>query len=125
MGQRASVLLVEDEPDVQESFKFMLESEGYSVVTADNGRDALNQLRRGFRPTLILLDLMMPVMDGFEFRRAQLRDARLAVIPVVVYSGHHDVKANAAQLRAAAYLQKPVDPDVLLELISTHCAAAR
>lgn len=125
MGQRLSLLLVDDEPDVRESFKFMLESEGYSVVTAENGCDALKLLRRGFTPQLILLDLMMPVMDGFEFRRAQLRDARLAVIPVVVYSGHHDVKANAARLGAAAYLQKPVDPDVLLQLISTHCAAPR
>jgi len=124
-GADAGVLIVDDNPDTRESIKFLLEAHGYTVQTAEDGRDALDQLRGGPVPNLILLDLMMPRMDGFAFRQAQLQDQRLARIPVIVYSGHHDPEANAERLQAAAYFQKPVDVDALMRLVETHVRAAQ
>jgi CheY-like chemotaxis protein len=99
----------------------LLEIEGYVVHTAADGAEALKLLRSGFEPGLIVLDLMMPGMDGFQFRKEQLRDPKLSAIPVVIYSGHHDVKANAALLEPTAYVQKPIDFDRFLSLVSAHC----
>src|ERR1043166_6195918 len=107
------VLIVEDDHDIREVMKVLLESEGHQVVTAANGEEALLVLRTGINPCLILLDLMMPKMDGFQFRRDQLRDAALSRIPVAVYSGHYDPTEYAPFLRAAAYLHKPLDTDTL------------
>lgn len=115
------VLLVEDDVETRESLRFMLESDGYGVVTAGNGQEALDALRQGLTPCLILLDLMMPVMDGFQFRQRQLEDPHLAAIPVVACSGHFDSDANATRLRAAAYFQKPVDVDRLLQIVGSYC----
>ncbi len=115
------VLLVEDDVDTRDSLRFVLEADGYGVVTAENGQEALHALQQGLNPCLILLDLMMPVMDGFQFRQRQLQDPQLAAIPVVAYSGHYDAGINAARLRAAAYFQKPVDVDQLLALIGAYC----
>jgi len=81
-----AVLLVEDEPAIALSLGDALREEGLAVATAQNGLEALQLLRNGLRPSVILLDLMMPVMDGASFREAQRRDPRLAAIPVVVLS---------------------------------------
>ena len=113
------VLLVEDDVETRESFRFVLESGGYGVVTAENGQQALDALRQGLTPCLILLDLMMPVVDGFQFRQRQLEDPHLAAIPVVACSGHFD--SDATRLRAAAYFQKPVDVDQLLQVVGSYC----
>jgi CheY-like chemotaxis protein len=115
------VLVVDDDPEMRDSMEMLLQSDGYAVVTAEHGEAALTSLRGGISPCAILLDLMMPVMDGFQFRQEQLSDPRIAAIPVITYSGHYDVQANAARLRPAAYFQKPVDPDVLLALIREQC----
>jgi CheY-like chemotaxis protein len=119
------VLLVEDDPDIRQAMKFLLELDGLRVATAANGAQALSKLRGGLRPCLILLDLMMPVMDGFEFRKQQMQDAALSAIPVVVYSGHYNPQASAARLGASAYLQKPLDVDALLRLVEEHCLTAQ
>ena len=119
------ILLVEDDPDSRACMRSLLEQEGYVVHTAADGAEALRRLRSGLRPGLIVLDLMMPGMDGFQFRKAQLADPKLSAIPVVVYSGHHDAKANAAQLEPTAYIQKPIDFDSFLDLVSAHCATLR
>ena len=115
--QERLVLVVDDDPETRDSMELLLQSDGYTVVTAEHGDAALTSLRRGIIPCAILLDLMMPVMDGFQFRQEQLNDPQLAAIPVITYSGHYDAQANAARLRPAAYFQKPVDPDVLLALL--------
>jgi CheY-like chemotaxis protein len=115
------VLVVDDDPEMRDSMEMLLQSDGYAVVTAEHGEAALTSLRGGISPCAILLDLMMPVMDGFQFRQEQLSDPQLAAIPVITYSGHYDVQANAARLRPAAYFQKPVDPDILLALIREQC----
>ena len=109
------VLLVEDNAGVLEGFKHLLLTNGYLVETAENGQAALTLLHGGLRPDLIVLDLMMPVMSGYEFRQHQMKHPELATIPVIVYSATTDAAANAIHLNATAYLQKPVGPGALLE----------
>src|SRR5512140_1028000 len=75
---QAQILLVEDDPDGRACMSALLELEGYTVVTAVDGAEALERLRNGLQPGLIVLDLMMPGMDGFQFRREQLQDPRLS-----------------------------------------------
>jgi CheY-like chemotaxis protein len=103
------VLLVEDNDDLRTTMAFVLGRSGYDVDTAENGRKALDQLKAGPRPGAILLDLMMPVMDGWQFRRAQKDDPALADIPVIVLSAASRLSEEAASLDAADYLHKPVD----------------
>ena len=87
------------------------------MVSAANGREALDRLHEMSPPSVILLDLMMPVMDGEQFRGEQLRDPALASIPVVVLSAHAQAEERAARIGAAACLRKPFDIDVLLHEI--------
>jgi CheY-like chemotaxis protein len=101
--------------------KCLLQLEGHTVATAADGGEALETLRAGLQPGLILLDLMMPHVDGFQFRKAQLKDPRLSSIPVAVYSGHHDPMRYAGLLNAVAYFRKPVEVETLLEIVETHC----
>ena len=101
------VLIVEDDRDMREGLARILAAEGIETHTAANGLAALDLLQDGWRPDVIVLDLMMPVMSGTEFRTAQLADPGLAAIPVVVVSGRHDLADAAPRLRPAAILQKP------------------
>jgi CheY-like chemotaxis protein len=120
---RRLVLVVDDDIDVREVVADVLVAEGYGVVTAADGREALDWLRGAPEvPCLILLDLMMPRMDGTEFRREQLRDPALREIPVVVLSAGASVVAAASSLRAAAHLRKPMPLDELLRIVRTHAA---
>ena len=118
MGGRASdhILLVEDDPEARDEMAGVLRREGYAVVAAADGEEALEAVRREM-PALILLDLMMPVMDGFEFRVRQMQDPALAEIPIIVLSGGWDLQRKAAALGATACLQKPVDPSRLLAMV--------
>jgi CheY-like chemotaxis protein len=97
----------------------LLALEGYRAQTVPNGRAALDYLRQGDFPDVILLDLMMPVMDGWEFRRRQREDPQLARVPVVVLSALD--QSRAADLEGAAFLKKPLDFDRLLELVRQYC----
>lgn len=99
-----------------------LESEGYDVVSARDGREALDRLRGGDKPCLILLDLMMPVMNGWEFRDQQSHDPALSDIPVVVVSAFTDLPNRGTDLRADAYLSKPLHLSSLLETVGKFCA---
>ena len=124
-GQPASdagVLVVEDDPLACEALRAVLEARGHCVAVGGNGRDALNYLWTHRPPRVILLDLMMPVMNGWEFRRYQRRDAALAPIPVVVCSGVEDVPAEAELIGAESYLQKPIQPEQLTETVGRFCA---
>jgi CheY-like chemotaxis protein len=115
----AKILVVEDNDDVREMMAVTLELEGHRVDTAANGRDALEKLRTGEKPCLILLDLMMPVMNGWEFRRALQQDPVLRTVPVVVVSAATGdiVKKTPAD----AFLPKPVDMDRLLDVVCDLC----
>jgi CheY-like chemotaxis protein len=123
MGSRTGhgpVLVVEDEADVREGLAELLDAEGYPVVTATNGREALQRLRDEPRPRLVLLDLMMPVADGWTFREEQQRDGAVADIPVVVLSAASVSDSQAERLGASAYLMKPIDGDTLVSVIRAH-----
>ena len=115
------VFVVEDDADIRDMIRQILELEGYAVRTASDGFDALAQIRHGERPRLILLDLMMPGMNGWEFRAAQLEDPSLADIPVVVLSGDGTVASKAGTMNAAGFLRKPVELNTLLETVSRFC----
>jgi CheY-like chemotaxis protein len=117
----ASILVVEDDEDVREAMVAFLQMKGYSVASAGNGREALEYLHDAPAPDLIISDLAMPVMDGRQFRREQLKDARLAGIPVLVITAMGD----RAHLDASEILLKPVDTDVLLTAVSRHCGSER
>jgi CheY-like chemotaxis protein len=111
-----TVLVVEDDPDVREAISEALADSGFRAVTATDGRDALSYLRKrgAARPSLILLDLMMPVMDGFQFRTEQRSDPEVAEIPIVVISASGDITQAASSMAAAGVLRKPVRlPDLL------------
>jgi CheY-like chemotaxis protein len=113
------ILIVEDDADLRDMMAQMLALEGFQTATVANGREALNYLKSGRQPELILLDLMMPVMDGWEFRRLQQADPDLADVPVIVLSALD--QARAAHVDAAAFLKKPLDFDRLLQLVRTYC----
>jgi CheY-like chemotaxis protein len=113
------ILIIEDDPDLREMMAQMLSLEGFRAETAANGREALQYLSRGDIPDVILLDLMMPVMDGWEFRRRQRQDPALAPLPVVVLSALD--APRAADLGGTAYLKKPLDFDRLLDLVRRYC----
>ena len=116
---RCSILIVDDDADVRELLRVTLETEGYSVACVANGRDALNHLRSHAETCLILLDLLLPVMDGRQFRNAQLRDRSLAWIPVVLMSGSTDPERSARELGARRLVRKPLDLDAVKHALSS------
>ena len=109
------VLEVEDDPDIREMVSKLLLSEGYKVVSAEHGQDALEKMEGGFRPDVILLDLMMPVLNGFDVLRVMHRTPRWSSIPVVIVSANqgHDL----VDLGTAAIIRKPFDLNVLLNTL--------
>jgi CheY-like chemotaxis protein len=115
------VLIVEDDPATRDALAALIEAHGLPTVTAEDGDRALQLLRSGLVPSIVILDLWMPRMDGFAFRAEQLTDPALSRLPVVVCSAEYPTSSLAERLQATAYLQKPVDPDVLLRLIGSVC----
>jgi len=123
---RCSVLVIDDDADVRDLLKVALEAEGYYVSGADNGRAALDHLRSHAVTCIILLDLMLPIMDGSHFRTAQLHDRSLAWIPVVVMSGGPDSDRHARQLGARRLVRKPLDLDEVKQALSSvGCCQSR
>jgi CheY-like chemotaxis protein len=118
-----AVLIVDDDKDIRDTIQELLQDEGYSVATAENGAAALDRLRH-VRPQLILLDLTMPVMDGITFREEQLNDDALAAIPTIVMSARTDPGKDAGPLLVRACLCKPLDLDELLMLVAHYCRGA-
>jgi CheY-like chemotaxis protein len=108
-----SILVVEDDRDIREIMATFLRGEGYVVSTAANGREALELLRAGPGPDVILLDLMMPVMDGIRFREEQEKNPAIADIPVVLMSAVSQGEIAKLNLGAAVLLQKPIDIEAL------------
>lgn len=117
-GAGRSILLVEDDEIVRRAIQMVLEWEGYQVECAGNGQEALDALRGGSRPALILLDVMMPVLDGEQFRQEQLRDPRFADIPVIVVSA----ASFADAVSAAHHIHKPFEVQELLAAIHEQVA---
>jgi CheY-like chemotaxis protein len=120
-GPAKLVLVVEDDAATREIVGTLLRQEGYAVAEAADGREALALLHDGPRPAGIVLDLMMPRMDGRAFRAEQRRDRDLAGIPVVVCSAAPDASREAQELGASACVPKPVHSDALLQALWRHC----
>ena len=116
-----SVMIVEDDPDTREMLERFLQLEGFDVRTAANGQLALESLRADNVPCVILLDLMMPVMNGWQFRRAQVSDPTLSQIPVIVVTAA-GAREDIPAIDADAWLAKPVDLDRLLATIGPLCS---
>ena len=119
------ILVVDDVPALSSLVAEILRIAGYRSITAVNGREALSYLRSDEPPILILLDLNMPVMSGWEFRAEQQRDPLLILIPVVILSSEDNLAQHAAALRVAGYLRKPSSIRELLEIVGRHCAVVR
>lgn len=117
----APVLVVEDETDTRELVATLLEFEGLVVERAADGIEALGVLRSGVRPCVIVTDLMMPRMDGWELARRMRRDPDLADLPLILVSGVADLAQRAHELDADAFLTKPIDVDRLLSEVKRLC----
>lgn len=111
------VLVVEDDVDVRDALAEVLRDAGYDVPEAPGGREALDALRRGPAPAVILLDLMMPDMDGRAFRSAQRGDPRLERVPVILLTADRRIEDDARDLDAAAHVAKPARIDELLAAV--------
>ena len=120
MSAERPILVVDDEDDVRSVILDLLTDERRSALGAENGAQAKALLEGGLLPSVVLLDLMMPVMDGWEFRRRQVQDPTIATVPVVVLSALDPTRA--ADLGGTAFLKRPLDFDRLLELVRRFCA---
>ncbi|MGZ3697953.1 MAG: response regulator [Bdellovibrionota bacterium] len=112
-----SILVIEDDHDTRVSLRLSLEQEGYFVFSAPNGKLGIETLRRIKAPSLILLDLVMPIMNGEEFIQAIENDPELHMIPVVLVSAYPE---KAKKLIAKAFISKPVDLKTLLQAVADH-----
>ena len=118
-----TVLVVEDDRDMLDALTALLEESGYGVLRAGNGVEALRALEASAGACdLILLDLMMPVMNGWDFRRKQLQTPAFARIPVLLMSAGAHLAGATGELDAAGYLAKPVETTDLLDVVRQHCS---
>lgn len=117
------ILIIEDSKDLQDLLGSLFEEEGFTVSQAFNGQEALDLLKSMPKPPcIILLDIMMPVMDGLEFRREQRKDTLLNSIPVIVLTADSEPQAKAAQMEIKHLFVKPIqDINKLLELVAKLC----
>jgi CheY-like chemotaxis protein len=110
--------LIEDNPSLQQATKMALNEYGYEVITSNHGLEAIQTLNKmEVLPDLIILDLMMPLMNGFEFRKAQLADSRLAKIPVIILTANNSYLDFKEKLQAHEFLNKPVDIKDLISIL--------
>jgi CheY-like chemotaxis protein len=118
------VLVVDDNEDVRDALALVLQGEGFAVDTAKDGRDALARLHEQPQPCLVILDLHMPEFDGRAFRAAQRADSGLMRIPVILFSGEHDLAAAASSMGIEAYFKKPFDPEAIVALVRRYATGA-
>lgn len=114
------ILVVEDDTSIRELLVELLESEGYQVASAINGLEGLKYLQSNQNPDLILIDLMMPVMDGYSFRTEQLKNPDWSKIPTVVMSAEANAKEKMKNFNITAFLSKPVELDTILKTVSRY-----
>lgn len=114
------ILVVEDDTSIRELLVELLESEGYEVASAVNGLEGLKYLQAQKAPDLILIDLMMPVMDGYTFRTEQLKNQTWSAIPTVVMSAEANAKEKMKSYNITAFLSKPVELDTILKTVELY-----
>jgi CheY-like chemotaxis protein len=124
MAGHATVLVIDDAEDVRIALTELLQYEGFAAVTARDGREALDLLLGGLRPCAILLDLMMPGMNGWDFRAEQMRVPEFARIPVAVLSASYNAQATLAQFGAVEFFSKPAPTSAIIAFVKRHCQAA-
>lgn len=116
------ILVIEDDISIRELLVELLQGEGYTVVSAFNGIEGLNCLEtKKIEPNLILIDLMMPGMDGFKFRKEQLKNEVWSKIPTIVMSAESNAKEKMKDMNITAFLSKPVELDTILKTVARHC----
>lgn len=120
-GDAHQVLVVEDDPSLREIYAGALRAFGHDVRTAADGTAALSTLNNGWQPCIVFLDLRMPGMDGWELSRRLREDERWSSVPVVVVAAHFRIDQEAAEIGAAAWLQKPFDLARLDEETRARC----
>jgi len=118
-----TVMIVDDDDEIRDLLAEMLADCGFLVSTARHGKEALELLRTKPQPNIVLLDLMMPVMDGWQVRAEMLADPSLAAIPVIIVSGAADLEDGGEILKASCVLTKPVKFPVLLESVRAHASS--
>ncbi len=116
-----AILVVEDDDDIREALTAYLEAAGYTVIEAKDGGEALRMLRSTTRVCLVVLDLFMPVMNGWEFRAEQLGDPAIAHVPVLIVSADRSAPQRAADLGAVDCMVKPIDFVRLLDTVAALC----
>lgn len=116
------ILIVEDDLPIQEVFVEILQNEGFKVEVANNGQEALDFLKLDAEFNLIMLDLMMPVCDGFSFRNEQLKHEVWSKIPVLVMSADGHITEKMERIKGAAYLRKPPDLEEMVQAVRKYCS---
>ncbi len=114
-----TILIIEDDKDIRNALQLLIESENYNVFTAENGQEGLDQLSKIPRPCLVLLDLMMPVMNGMAFLEAVDSQVILSTLPIVVLTAYSDRAKEMKKSRTV--LKKPVDTEILFKIIKQYC----
>lgn len=117
---KPTILVIEDDAEVRDELCELIESAGFEVLAAANGQDGLSALRKHPHTRAVVLDLVMPVMNGATFRGEQLRDPAIAAIPTILLTGRNDVAPMGAALEACAWLPKPFAPDALLAILARY-----
>ncbi|HKB09741.1 MAG TPA: response regulator [Vicinamibacterales bacterium] len=125
-AHRCGILIIDDDAEIRELLRVALTPDGYMVAGLPDGREALHYLRSHAETCIILLDLLLPVMDGAHFRAAQTRDRALAWIPLVVMSAAVDADRRAKEIGARRLIRKPLDLDEVRQVLRTiGCCQAR
>jgi CheY-like chemotaxis protein len=115
------ILIIEDDDDLRDSLNELLTIHNYQVIGVSNGREALDRLESGLSPCIIILDLMLPVMNGWDFRQQQLADNRWSEIPTIVLSGVNDLALESSRLQAVGFFSKPIDFPSLFQTVDRFC----
>lgn len=120
MNSKKTILLVEDDPDISEAIQSILEEEGFNVKCSANGQEALDYLKDASNsPSLILLDLMMPHMNGYQFREIQLKDSKIANIPTIILSAAGKCD-DLIDFHFRDCLSKPLDLETLIDVVQKN-----